>query len=469
MPVFMQLLNVQERYWLKIWGEGGSPTQGNAADGSAYATTVRAAFSFVRPDSAFSAQEAFHADLHSHIVHHSVLPNATATYAAAEPLPSLPSAEDHPGFYLTVYAIIVLTSAIFAIISNGVGAWGQYRAAVNLHNKLLGTVMKGTIRFFNITPTGRIINRFSRDVETIDGSLSSSLRTVVAYGASLIGAVVVVGVIVPWFLLPAAIISWLYYRYSVKYLRIGRSLRRLESTSRSPIYSGFSELLDGVISVRAFSVEKRFMEQLCAQVDQSHSAFYYYWMTNRWLLLRFDILGAISVLFTTLFALSGAIKAGSAGMAILSSQSFVTACYWVSRFWGQLEMDFNAVERVQEYLEIPQEPPAVIENSRPPAYWPSSDKNEAFLSAQDLEIKYAPDLPSVFRGSFDIRAGEKIGLIGRTGSGKSTLAMSLLRFADPASGRILLDGIDITKIGVDDLVRLAVGFVACPCKLTAVT
>ncbi len=158
------------------------------------------------------------------------------------------------------------------------------------------------------------------------------------------------------------------------------------------------------------------------------------------------------MVLTTLLALSGAVSAGSAGMAILSAQGFVTACYWVSRFWGQLEMDFNAVERVEEYLHLAQEPPAVIANHRPPAYWPSGTSNTAFLSARDVEIKYAPDLPTVFKGSFEIQAGEKIGLIGRTGSGKSTLAMTMLRFTDPTSGSIWLDGIDITSIGVDDLV-----------------
>lgn len=193
------------------------------------------------------------------------------------------------------------------------------------------------------------------------------------------------------------------------------------------------------------------MEQLCKQVDQTNQAFYYYWMMNRWLLLRFDFLGAISVALTTLLALSGAVPAGSAGMAIVSAQSFVSACYWVSRFWGQLEMDFNSVERVQEYLSVPQEPPAVIASNRPPAYWPANTGASDFLSVRDVEIKYAPDLPTVFKGSFDVKAGEKIGLIGRTGSGKSTLGMSLLRFTDPTSGSIFLDGIDITKIGVDDL------------------
>ena len=102
-------------------------------------------------------------------------------------------------------------------------------------------------------------------------------------------------------------------------------------------------------------------------------------------------------------------------MAILSAQSFVMACYWTSRFWGQLEMDFNSVERVEEYLEIPQEPPATVTNRKPPAYWPSTESGDHFIDVEDLEIKYAPDLPTVFKGSFSIKAGEKIGLIGRTG------------------------------------------------------
>ena len=258
-------------------------------------------------------------------------------------------------------------------------------------------------------------------------------------------------VIVPWFLVPAVVISYLYWRYSIVYLRVGRSLRRLESTLRSPIYSGFAELLDGIVTVRAFSAEGRFMEGQCETVDKSHSAHYYNWMMNRWLLVRFDVLGAFSVFCTTLFTLSGAVQPGSAGMAILSAQGFVSACYWTSRFWGELEMSFNSVERVQEYLEIPQEPPATIANRKPPAYWPSDSSGDQFLRVEDLEIKYAPDLPTVFKGSFEIKAGEKIGLIGRTGSGKSTLAMALLRFTDPTTGKIILDNIDITSIGVDDL------------------
>ncbi|ORX41111.1 hypothetical protein BD324DRAFT_613230 [Kockovaella imperatae] len=440
-----QFTSVGERFWLKLWGE-------------AYNTQLQSMMAFVRPGF-FGIHDQSHqhvmSDHSHHILHHSPMSNGTMGVLDVKPSGSwrsrLPSATAHPEFYLAGYTIIILSDALLGVVQNAVSSWGQYRAAVRLHDRLLDSVVRGTIRFFNVTPVGRIINRFSRDIESVDSSVNWILKAIINYIVNLIAAIIIVAIIVPWFLVPAVIISYIYWRYSVIYLRVGRSLRRLESTLRSPIFSGFAELLDGVVSVRAFSVEPRFMKQLCERVDMTSAAHYQVWMMNRWLLLRFDILGAFSVFLTTILTLSGTVAAGSAGMAILSAQGFVSACYWTSRFWGQLEMDFNSVERVQEYLEIPKEPPATIANRKPPAYWPSTESGDHFLEVEDLEIKYDPELPTVFKGSFSIKAGEKIGLIGRTGSGKSTLAMSLLRFSEPYSGKIVLDGIDITSIGVDDL------------------
>jgi len=179
---------------------------------------------------------------------------------------------------------------------------------------------------------------------------------------------------------------------------------------------------------------------------------YNFWMTNRWLLLNFDALGGLAVLSTTLLTLSGFVDAGTAGVCITSAMAFTTSVYWACRFWTALELDLNSVERIVEYLDLPQEPPAIIESSRPPAYWPSSSTKSGLIVVEDLVIKYAPELPPVLHNvSFSINAKERIGLLGRTGSGKSTLAMSILRFVDPISGRILIDGIDISTIGVHDL------------------
>ncbi|CAK9786601.1 putative ATP-binding cassette transporter protein YOR1 [Cutaneotrichosporon oleaginosum] len=436
-----QAFGLLDRLWLKWWGEH-------------YESKLYSIFTFSVPQSYSHAMEVYRDAAH-HVLH-TASPRVNQTDSPlftvqAIPPFNLPSADDHPGYYLGGYAIIMVGSALLMVVTNGIGAWGSYRAAKSLHDRLLDSVVHGTIRFFNTTPVGRIINRFSKDVETIDMRLNSSSRTVITFTASLVFTIGMIAYIIPQFLIPAAFISALYYYYTVLYLRTGRSLRRLEATTRSPIFSGFAELLDGIISVRAFSAERRMFSKLCEQVDLSNSAFYYYWMTNRWLLLRFDCLGAAAVFITTLLSLTGAVGVGYAAVAITSAQSFVMACYWLSRFWGEMEMDFNSVERVEEYLRIPSEPASVIDGSRPPSGWPSYDRPDTFISAQDLEIKYAPELPTVFKGSFDIKAGEKIGLIGRTGSGKSTIAMMMLRFTDPASGKLLIDGVDITTIGVDDL------------------
>lgn len=128
-------------------------------------------------------------------------------------------------------------------------------------------------------------------------------------------------------------------------------------------------------------------------------------------------------------------------------------------------MDLNSVERVVEYLDLPQEPPAIIESNRVPAYWPSSNSTDLVV-VQDLVIKYAPDLPAVLHGiSFALKPRERVGLLGRTGSGKSTLAMALLRFVDPTEGKIVIDGMDISTIGLKDLRSRVVRVVFMPFDL----
>jgi ABC-type multidrug transport system fused ATPase/permease subunit len=164
------------------------------------------------------------------------------------------------------------------------------------------------------------------------------------------------------------------------------------------------------------------------------------------------MLGGITVLVATLFALGGYVSAGVAGLCITSAMSFTQSIYWACRFWTNLEMDLNSVERVVEYLELPQESAAIIESSRPPAYWPSASNKDSLIVADRLSIKYAPELPVVVKEvSFSLGGSERVGLLGRTGSGKSTLAMSILRFVEPSSGRIMIDEIDISKIGLRDL------------------
>ncbi|KAH8827185.1 multidrug resistance-associated ABC transporter [Flagelloscypha sp. PMI_526] len=364
-----------------------------------------------------------------------------------------PDASQHPLYYVGIFAAICFGSALLQTISAIFQFFGAVRASKVLFKNLLLSVVRATFRFHDTTPTGRLLNRFGKDIETIDDQLANMLWETNLGIAGFAASLIVIAVVFPIFLVPAAVIFFLYLQLTIGYLNTGRDLRRMEANTRSPIFSTFSELLDGIVTVRAFSKEKQFLNEFYKKVDLTTKIWYSFWMTNRFLLLQFDTLGATVTLVTCLLAISylqGG--AGLAGVCITSAMSFSYSIYWACRFYTELEMGLNSVERIAEYLELPQEPPAIIDSSRPPAYWPSGTKDEPLLTVKDLEIKYAPELPSVLQGiSFQLKAGERVGLLGRTGSGKSTLAMSLFRFVDPSNGSIYVDGLNIADIGIYDL------------------
>ncbi|GJJ10347.1 hypothetical protein Clacol_004573 [Clathrus columnatus] len=432
--VLYEILGVAEKLWIKQWGEGyDAPTAMHY-----FMSNGDGDWDFSSPP----AMRFFNA-----------LRNTTQPQIMSTTAINLPSATTHPLFYVGIYAAISFGSTIVYIGSVIVQYNGALRGSRIIFKDLLVAVVRATMRWHDSTPTGRILNRFSKDVETIDTSLGFSLQAVNSSMATLFASVFTVIVFSPPFILPAIIIGYTYYRLGIGYLNTGRDLRRMESNSRSPIFSNFSELLIGIVTVRAFSSERRFLDNLHLKVDATTKMWYSFWMTNRWLLLHFDFLGGLAVLFTTLLALLGAIGSGYAGVTITSAMAFTSS---KPVFTGL----FSSVERVVEYLELPQEPPLAIENSRPPAFWPSGSDNEALIAVKDLVVSYGAELPPVLHGvSFTLKAGERVGLLGRTGSGKSTLAMSLLRFTDPTSGTIHIDGIDITKIGLHDL-RSRLTFVA---------
>ncbi|KAL8292364.1 hypothetical protein RQP46_001830 [Phenoliferia psychrophenolica] len=244
-------------------------------------------------------------------------------------------------------------------------------------------------------------------------------------------------------------IGALYVNLGYTYIETSRDIQRMLSSSKSPIFSALAENVAGITTIRAFSSEQHFQSRFFGKVDAYRKLDWYYWMCNRWCNLCFDLLGGVAVFFTIILALVSGVGPGFAALAIVSAQSFFFSMYWFVRWATQLEIELNAVERVNELLDIDQEPPGIIETRRPPAVWPSGTGG---LDIEDLVLRYAPDLPAVIKGlSVSFQPREKIGIVGRTGSGKTTLAMSLLRFVDPSRGRIILDGVDITEIGLTDL------------------
>ncbi|KAJ7863242.1 hypothetical protein B0H13DRAFT_2237132 [Mycena leptocephala] len=439
--MIQQLKGVSEKVWIKIWTD-------------AYPTPLNISNAYIQSFSSGTNEFFLTYNLQS----------STYLHSAGWPITRLPSATDEPLFYVGVYAAIGVFGILVQLMSAALQYTGALRASRILFKRFLVIVVRATFRFYDTTPQGRILNRFGKDFATMDSRLASSLQQVNVSLSGFFVAILTVTVVFPPFLFPASIIAFLYWSIAVGYLNTGRDLRRMESNSRSPIFSDFGEMLTGIVTVRAFSAEKRFMESLHARIDGMTKMTYFFWMTTRWLLVNFALLGINlcdlsltsyfqSVFIAALFSIATLQEnAGLAGLAITSALTFSNGVYLACRAWTTLELDLNSVERIIEYLDLPQEPPAIIESERPPAYWPSSAENSSLVVVEDLHVKYAPDLPAVLQKvSFKLKAGERVGLVGRTGSGKSTLAMSLLRFVDPSNGRIVVDGIDISKIGIHDL------------------
>ncbi|GAA5840283.1 hypothetical protein JCM9279_002335 [Rhodotorula babjevae] len=364
-------------------------------------------------------------------------------------VPSPPSASDDVSFWIIGYTVICLLNLAITVIGILAAFHGSFKAARSLFKSSLIRVIYAPFRYFDTTPSGRILNRYATDFPIIDGSLTDQVRITLTHAFSFIINVGVVVIVSPRFIPPAVLIVWLYAYYALMFVKTSRDLRRLESNARSPIFSKFGETLQGIVTVRAFGSERRFLKGLWDSVDRMQAVAYASAMSNRYLLWRFDCLGAVAVTTTIYLALFTGLSPGVAALAITSAQGLVQSIYWLCRWWSALEVDLNAVERITELLKTPQEPPQVIPGTRPPATWPSSVGG---ISVEQLVLSYAPDLPPVVKDvSFDIPPRSKVGLCGRTGSGKSTLATSLLRFTDPSSGRIIIDGIDITTIGLHDL------------------
>ncbi|KAI0749685.1 P-loop containing nucleoside triphosphate hydrolase protein [Daedaleopsis nitida] len=364
-------------------------------------------------------------------------------------LDHLPPPDQDVKPWLMIYFYISATGAFATLLYISLGYYASLQASRSLFISMLQRLSRAPARFFDITPVGRILNRFTTDINTVDNALQSSGRAALQGTLNFVISFMVIISVVPSFAPFAIFIAWLYIRLAPSYVRASRDLRRLESVSLSPAFAGFDELLRGLSHVRAFGMEERYQDRFYTRVDKFQSFDHVYWLIAGWLNWRYDCLGSVVVYMTTLFALWTSVSSGYAAIVIVQAGVFADASRQLVKVLAQVELDFNSVERIVEYLEVPQEAPAVIPEKRPPAGWPSSNGE---LVVQDLVVRYAPHLPAVLKNlSFYAKPSEKIGIVGRTGSGKSTLAMSLLRIVEPSGGHIIIDGIDITTIGLEDL------------------
>ncbi|CAO3587547.1 unnamed protein product [Absidia cylindrospora] len=353
-------------------------------------------------------------------------------------------------YYLGVYFGIGMTGLVVAFVRMLMVYTGSIRASRRLHSQVLDRILRAKVRFFDTTPMGRIVNRLSADLQTIDQELSPQFVYLLFSIVSAMLIIILMVVVTPAFIIPGFLTTVVFWYTGIYYLKTSRDLKRLNSVSRSPIFVQFSECLSGVQTIRAFGCETRFIQDNFAYVDNNNRSFYWMWASNFWFHCRVDALGAF-VGFCTGFLLMFSrkwISPGLAGLALSYALNFSEHILATIQCYAVNEMNMNAVERVGEYLEIEEEASTFIPETLPRESWPEGGS----IKVDNLVVKYAPENPAVLRNiSFDIKAHEKVAIVGRTGSGKSTFALSLFRFMEATSGSILIDGVDISTIGLDTL------------------
>ncbi|XP_031660660.1 canalicular multispecific organic anion transporter 2 isoform X3 [Oncorhynchus kisutch] len=329
-------------------------------------------------------------------------------------------------------------------------AYSMLRAAELMHLHMLQRLLRAPQGFFESTPTGRVLNRFSKDVDIIDSHIPDNIDIWMRTFWYTVNVLIVCSALTPLFLLvvvPLMVFYWWVQRF---YVATSRQLKRLESVSRSPIYSHFSETVTGSSVIRAYCRHDAFVLMSDMKVDENQKSYYPGIVSNRWLGVRIEFIGNCIVLFAALFAVIGKDKLnpGLVGLSVSYALLVTMSLNWMVRMTSDLESNIVAVERVKEYSETKTEAPWEVEDKKPSPDWPS----EGNVEFSDYSVRYREGLELVLKNlTVSVKGGEKIGIVGRTGAGKSSMTLCLFRLLEAAGGEITIDGVKISEIGLHDL------------------
>ncbi|KAL3918531.1 MAG: hypothetical protein SGILL_004192 [Bacillariaceae sp.] len=396
-------------------------------------------------------------------------------------------------FYLGIYFLFAVTLGVFTFFRAFFLAQFGMRASETLHRNLLDSILRAPQSFFDTTPLGRIISRFSKDLYSIDLELADQLDFFCFMTLSVLVSLGTILFVTPWFGIALIPLGFMYFRWLNYFRNVSRETKRLDSVTRSPVYAFFSETLGGLETIRAYGEPDRFEMDFSSKVDVNTRAQYNNKSADRWLSVRLEVVGALIAGLAAIFSTNVAITgrggenfASLAGLSLNFAISVTSMLNWVVRSFAALEAGMNSVERVIYYTEnIPHEAPTTSEELEEEAKLvkdPSPDQPALFavaangyktehiseewpqkgsITLNNLKMKYRSDTPLVLKGlNVSIGGGERIGVVGRTGSGKSSLLLTLLRLVEPTldvekledyEAPISIDGVDVLRIGVQEL------------------
>lgn len=357
------------------------------------------------------------------------------------------------GEYLGAYISFTIGEALFTVIGSFIFVYFAIRAGRQLHVGLTLSVSRATTTWFDITPVGRIITRFSKDIDFIDVQLPQLVEQSIVFFFMLIGIIASIAVGTPYVLILFAVAALGFGALTLHYRKTSIQVQRLEALSRAPIFSHFTETLEGSVTIRAFGMAQAFKVANMNKIDANTTDFLALRYCSAWFAVTLDLMGNVFVFLSYVVMIlvrthaPNSMPVGYMIFAVSNSGGISQSLGAFSNSITDLENKMNSAERVLQYFKLPEEAPAEIPENAPPAEWPA----HGAIKIDNLVIEYKKDVPVLKNLSCSIKPREKIGIVGRTGAGKSTLITALFRTVEPVSGSILIDDVDITQIGLFDL------------------
>ncbi|KAF8931191.1 P-loop containing nucleoside triphosphate hydrolase protein [Dissophora ornata] len=353
---------------------------------------------------------------------------------------------------IAVYMLFAIAQFVVVVIASQLLSYAIISTANKMHSRAFDKVIHAPLSFYDTTPIGRILNRFSKDVDALDNVLWGTLNDIFVTLFIVLSTITLIVIFFPYLIIAIVPMACLYYGISIYYRSTSREIKRLDSTLRSILYAYFSESLTGMGTLRAYNRIQHAISVNQQRVDLGNRAYYLFTLGTRWIAYRIQILGALLIFMTSMFVVGTrfTINAASAGLVLSYLVKTSGELNWVVQCFATLENNMNSAERLVHYVKkLPQEPPVKSRPDLKPAVtWP----DKGVISFKNVSLRYRPELPQVLRDiSFDIQSGHKVGVVGRTGAGKSSLIQALFLLSELDGGQILLDGIDTQTIGTADL------------------
>lgn len=355
------------------------------------------------------------------------------------------------GLYMGVYAGLGVGQAIFLFFAGFTTSMLSFWACANLHNDAMQGIIYAKMSFFDTTPVGRIMNILTKDIDVADNQIADAFRMAINTIGQVLGSIILITVLTKYFVVAVAVILIGYYWGAMFYRSSAREMKRIDAILRSSLYAHFSESLTGLTVIRAYNEVPTFIKENMKRNDHENRAYFMTIVNQRWLGIRLDCLGALLTLIVAILVVAAnGISPGNVGVALSYVVTTTQSFSWMTRQIAEVENDMNSIERITYYTHsLEQEAAHEVEQQIAPS-WP--ERGEIQIS--DIAMRYRPGLPLVLKGvSLDIKGGDKVGIVGRTGAGKSSLLTGLLRLTELESGKVVIDGVDVAKIGLADLRR----------------